>query len=232
MKLVGFGANGRVGQRVVDEALARGHEVSAPVRDPKTFSENMRVRVTRADATDSSDVADAALGQHAAVSAIGPASDGDPQVLVEAARALLTGLSKSGVRRLIVTGGAGSLEVAPGQRLLDSPQFPAPLRQLALAHAEAPEVYTTEGEDLDWTYLSPPSMVAPGQRTGQYSTGKDTVIADAGGDSHPSIEDLVVAIVDELESPCFIKQRYTVGPSVATAAVSGPPSPRRPDPAR
>src|SRR6266568_61580 len=143
-------------------------------------------------------------GHDAAGGAAGPSGDDDAAVLILAARTLLTELPRAGVTRLAGVGGAGSLAVTPGVRLAGTPQFPAALNPLGLAHAEALEIYRTEGGTLDWSYLSPPPFVGPGERTGQYSTGTDNLIADPSGNGYVSMEDVAVAIVDELERPQFV----------------------------
>ncbi len=125
------------------------------------------------------------------ISTIGPTGKEQPPIVVEAAHALIEGLTRAGVRRLIISGGAGSLEVAPGVQLVDSSTFPEAGRAIALAHGAALEVY--RHADLDWTYLSPPAMIQPGKRTGTYS-----------------MEDYAVALVDEMEHPQFVRQRFTV----------------------
>uniref|UniRef100_UPI000B10B595 NAD(P)-dependent oxidoreductase n=1 Tax=Actinomadura kijaniata TaxID=46161 RepID=UPI000B10B595 len=120
------------------------------------------------------------------------------------------GLREAGVRRLVVVGGAGSLEVAPGTRLVDTPDFPAIYKNESLAQAELLQVIRAEAGDLDWTYVSPAAEIAPGERTGTFRTGGDRLLADAAGDSRISAEDYAVALVDELEKPQAVGRRITV----------------------
>ena len=215
MKVALFGG-GMIGQRVAREALARGHTVTAIVRDPARFNANFGdltdkgLTVAQGDARDAKSVAEAAAGHDAVVSAVGPSGGQPPAMLVETARALLAGLAEAGVRRLIVVNGAGSLEVAPGQQLLDTPQFPAAWQPVARAHRDALEAMRASGADLEWTALSPAALIAPGERTGAYRSGGDQLITDAQGESRISAEDYAVAVVDELETPRHPRQRFTV----------------------
>jgi putative NADH-flavin reductase len=160
------------------------------------------------DALDPASVASVVKDSDAVISAIGPSRGVGPQVVVEAARSLIEGSSRAGVRRLVVVGGAGNLEVAPGVQLVDTPNFPGEWRPIALAHWDALAVYRTA--DLDWTYVSPPALIESGQRTGKYRTGPDRPLTDEKGESHISIEDYAVALLDEVEEPRFVRQRMTV----------------------
>jgi putative NADH-flavin reductase len=204
MKLIVFGANGRQGSRLVAEALERGHEATAAVHDANR-AENVdpRARTVAADASDPASVATAAAGHDAAINATG--GGGHSAV----ARALLSGLSQAGVRRLIVVGGAGSLEVAPGVRLVDTPEFHDEWKPEALGHAEALAVYRSADTDVDWTYVSPAAMLAPGERTGRYRTGGEQLLVGEDGTSAISMEDFAMALLDELEQGRHLRQRFT-----------------------
>lgn len=213
MKIALFGAGGTIGQRIAHEALDRGHEVTAIVRDRAHFDRlDKRLKVVAGDVHDPASVARSVAGQDVVVSAIGPARDRDesPQVIVDAARSLIAGVSRAGVRRLIVVGGAGSLEVAPGVQLMDTPTFPAAWRPVAQAHRDALAVYRASDGSLDWTYLSPADIITPGERTGHYRTGADQLVTDEQGRSRISTEDYAVALVDEIEAPHFSRQRFTI----------------------
>ena len=209
MKIVLFGASGALGQRILTETLARGHEVTAVVRDPATFDQTKEnVKIVSGDVLDSSSVQRVATGAGAVISAVGPGG-GDPQLVRKAAHSLLNGLTRAGVKRLLVVGGAGSLEVAPEVQLLDTPEFPAAWKPIAVAHRDALDIYYT-ATGLDWTYFSPAAMIAPGERRGRYRTGSDQLLTDTQGQSHISSEDFAVAILDEVEQPQAIRQRVTV----------------------
>lgn len=210
MRVVVFGATGRIGSRVADELLRRGHQVTGVVRRRRGGS-GLRTPLTlvTADIGDTESVAQAVRGHDAVVSAIGPARGESPEVVVRAARSVLEGLRRARVGRLIVVGGAGSLEVPSGGHLLDTPGFPPEWRPVALAHRAALEVYRNETE-IEWTYLSPAASIVSGVRTGRYRTGSDRLLTDPHGVSAISAEDLAVAIVDELETPRHLRRRFTV----------------------
>jgi putative NADH-flavin reductase len=207
MKIALFGASGTIGQRIAQEALSRGHDVTALVRHPEKMPLNhAHLTVTSGDALNADSVAQLVAGHDVAVSAIGPA--GNPQALVDAAHALIAGVKRAHVNRLVVVGGAGSLEVAPGVLLLDTPKMlAAPWRPVVLAHRDALEVYRKA--DLDWTFFSPADRIAPGARSGKYRLGGDQLVTNEQGESFISAEDFAMALVDELEKPQFIRRRFT-----------------------
>jgi putative NADH-flavin reductase len=212
MRIVVFGAGGRVGSRTVAEALARGHEVTAAVRDPAAHEDLRRdgLQVVAGDATDAAGVAAVAGGHDLAISAVGTGHGNAPETLPAAARALLDGLSRAGVPRLIVVGGAGSLETAPGVRVLDAPDFNEQWKPDALAQAEALDLYRSATTDVDWTYVSPAALLAPGERKGRYRTGDDRLLVDDEGHSEISMEDFAGALLDEAESAGHVRRRFTV----------------------
>jgi putative NADH-flavin reductase len=211
MRIVVFGGNGRLGRRVVEEALARGHLVTVVARRPEGARvPGDSVIVVQGDATDPERVAEVSVGHDAAVSTVGPRPEDPPDLLASVARGLLAGLSRSGVRRLVVAGGAGSLEVAPGQRLLDTPDFPSSWRPIALAHAAALEVYRTAQSDVEWSYASPAALLQPGERTGRYRLGGDQLLVDEHGNSSISMEDFAIALLDEVEHPRHARRRFSV----------------------
>ncbi len=215
MKIALFGANGTIGSRIATEALRRGHQVTAIARDPAAFGAKSQpqplqdVSVVQGDVTDAASVASAVRGHDVVISAVGPGHSGNFPMLVQAAHALVDGLPRAGVKRLLIVGGAGSLEVAPGQRLMDLPAFPAAWLPYARAHAEALDIYRGN-TSLDWTYLSPADHILPGERTGSYRTGGDQLVKDAKGESRISAEDYAIALLDEIERPAHVRQRFTV----------------------
>jgi putative NADH-flavin reductase len=209
MKIVIFGATGWIGSSILKEALARGHQVTAVLRDPSKLAPASNLKVVQGDIFNADSVAAAASGQDAILSAFGPGvGGGDPQTLVTAARALIEGAKKAGVKRLIVINGAGSLEVAPGVQLIDTPQFPEDWKPLGRAHAQALAVY--RACDLNWTAISPAAMIQPGERTGNYRTGTEQLVVDAQGNSTISTDDFAIAMLDELENPKNAGRRMTV----------------------
>jgi hypothetical protein len=204
MKLIVFGANGRQGSRLVSEALARGHEVTAAVHDTaRAGNVDPRARVAVADASDPASIHAVAVNHDAALLATGGGRH------AELARAMLSGLSQAGVRRLVVVGGAGSLFVPSGVRLVDTPDFHDEWKPDALSQAEALDQYHAADTDVDWTYVSPGAMLAPGERTGRYRTARDQLLAGDNGRSEISMEDFAAALLDEVEQGRHVRQRFT-----------------------
>lgn len=214
MKIVLFGATGNVGQRIAKEALRRGHEVVGVVRDPSAVQPpDARVKLVRGDATDAASVAEVVKGADAVVSAISPRPNARGLAaprLVENSRALIAGLRRAGVKRVLYVGGASSLEVAPGKQLLDQPDFPEAYKAEAIEGREALGVWRTEAKGLDWTYLSPAIEIGAGERTGRYRTTGEQLLFDARGKSFISYEDYAVAVLDELEKPQHVGTRFGV----------------------
>jgi putative NADH-flavin reductase len=206
-KIALFGSTGRIGQRILNEALARGHEVTAIVRDATRHSDKSKLSFKPGDVLKPESVAVATAGQDVVVSAYGPGA-GDAKQVVTAAESLIEGVSTHQPMRVIVVGGAGSLEVSPGVQLVDTPDFPSDWKGIALAHRDALEVYRKS--TIDWTYVSPAAFIEPGKRTGQYRIGTDELLTDGKGESRISMEDYAKAIVDEIENGRFRRQRFTV----------------------
>jgi len=211
MKIAVFGAGGRIGSRIVDEALNRGHDVTAVVRHPKNYTKiHSHLKVAKADLFNSQDVETGAFDQDAVVSAYSPAAGIPPTTITEVAVPLVNGLKQANVKRLIIVGGAGSLKVAPGKQLVDTPDFPAEYKPTALAHREALKLYQKEKE-LEWTFVSPSAVIAPGERTGKFRTGTNQLLSDTNGKSFITMEDYAVAVVDEIENPMHVREVMTVG---------------------
>jgi uncharacterized protein len=215
MKVLVFGASGVIGRAITSELLERGHTVTAASRSGAPV-EGLVVQTVTGDARDPGAVARLAAGQDAVVSAIGPrhgnaedAEDAENSLLA-AARGLADGLRRAGVRRLVVVGGAGSLEVAPGKRLVDSPGFPPAGKPTALAHARTLDEVYRGIDDLDWTYVSPAGVIGPGERTGEFRVGGDQLLVDDSGQSRISIPDYAIAFADELEDGEAFRRRITV----------------------
>jgi uncharacterized protein len=211
MKILLIGT-GMIGQRILAEAVNRDHNLTVLVRNDSHIAERRSdVEYVIGDVFDPESVADAAVDHDVVVSAYGPAT-ADANLVVRAAHSLIDSLTRVEPIRLIVVNGAGSLEVKPGVQLVDTPDFPAQWRALALAHREALEVYRKAGfADFDWTAISPPASIEPGKRTGHYRTGTDQLLVDEKGKSEISAEDFAVAVLDEIESPRFRGHRFTVG---------------------
>jgi putative NADH-flavin reductase len=214
MKIVLLGAGGQVAQRIAHEAMQRHHDVVGVVRSAKAYrSDNERVTIVEGDATDANSIATVSKGADVVINALSPrpSPTGRPaSSLPGAARAIIAGMKKAGASRLIVVGGAGSLEVAPGVRLVDSPGFPPEYKSESLDSAAALDVYRSSAGDLDWTYVSPGAELAPGPRTGKYRVGDDALLVDDKGKSSISFDDYAKALVDEIEHPTHSRARMTV----------------------
>jgi len=196
MKIVLFGATGMIGSRIARELERRGRDVVAATRS------------TGVDATDPVSVAAAVPGADAVVSAI--SARGVEYTLADVGRSLVQGLRRAGVRRLLVVGGAASLEVAPGLRLIDTPDFKEEWKAEALQGIEALELYRGV-DDLDWTFVSPAAFIHPGERTGRYRLGGDHLLVDENGNSEISAEDYAIAIADLIEQDTHARERVGVG---------------------
>ncbi|WP_049567333.1 NAD(P)-dependent oxidoreductase [Streptomyces sp. SBT349] len=210
-----FGANGAIGNRVVSEALERGHLVTAVVRDPSTVSRtHPHLSVVPGDVLDPACVTAAADGQDVLVSAVGGRDGAGAQALLRpSVQALAAGLHALGPRapRLIVVGGAGSLRTRDGRPLWDTPGIPDEVQRVMRAHGDALAYLREAAGELRWTSLSPAADLAPGERTGAYRTAYDELVADDDGVSRISTEDFAVALVDEIERSRHVGRRFTVG---------------------
>ncbi|HEY0955212.1 MAG TPA: NAD(P)H-binding protein [Roseateles sp.] len=212
MNIALIGATGFVGKAVLEELLTRGHQVRALQRDVAKLAARPGLEARSMDLLRGDDVTAALTGVDAVVSAFN-AGWTNPNLhddFLRGSDAIATAAREAGVR-LIVVGGAGSLFIAPGQQLVDSPAFPAEWKQGALAAREALNRLRADQSGLDWTFVSPAMHLAPGQRTGGFRLGRDEPVFDAKGESHISVEDLAAAIVNELEAPQFRRSRFTLG---------------------
>lgn len=211
MKVVIIGASGQIGAFIRDEALARDHQVTAIVRNPEKITvRNPHLTVVKADIL-KDEVDELVKGHGAVISAYNPGWI-NPDIYNEQIRgykAIISGIKKSGINRLLVVGGAGTLEVAPGVLVLDTTNFPEQVKGGVLATRETLYMLKEEKE-LEWTFLSPPSSIAPGERTGHYRVGKDQLLKNEEGESKISTQDYAVAMLDELEHPQHIRERFTV----------------------
>ncbi|BBK31260.1 hypothetical protein EDC65_1305 [Stella humosa] len=201
MKIAIVGASGQAGSRITAELSARGHSVTAIARDPGRIAPLPHVVPVAGDAADAAALAALLKGHDAAVSAIHFTAS-DPEKLIAA-------VEEAGVPRYLVVGGAGSLEVAPGRVLVETPEFPAAYKAEAtagLAFLRRLQAHPT----LPWTFLSPSAMFIPGERTGRFRLGLDQLLVGEGG-SRISFEDYAVALADEIERPQHIRRRFTVG---------------------
>ncbi|QPF82840.1 NAD(P)-dependent oxidoreductase [Bradyrhizobium genosp. L] len=202
MKIAIAGASGQAGSRITAELARRGHTVTAIARNPEKIADLPGVTARKGDVNDQAALAALWAGHDAAISSV-HFTVSDPAKLIGAAKA-------SKVGRYLVVGGAGSLEVAPGVRLVTTPNFPAQYKAEASKGAEFLDLLRQEKE-LNWTFLSPSALFVAGERTGKFRLGTDQLLTDPAGKSSISFEDFAVALADEIERPAHLGKRFTVG---------------------
>jgi putative NADH-flavin reductase len=211
VKIAVIGASGQIGAFIRDEALARGHQVTAIVRHPEKITvQNPGLHVVKADIL-KDEVNELVKGHDVVVSAYNPGWS-NPDMYneqIEGCKRIISGVKKSGIKRLLVVGGAGSLEVAPGVQVLDTANLSEQVKKGVLATREVLYMLRKEKE-LEWTFLSPPNSIKPGERTGHYRVGKDQLLEDEKGESRISTPDYAVAMLDELQNPQHVRERFTV----------------------
>jgi len=213
MKVAIIGASGWLGGTLSREALARGHEVTAVGRDRTKLADLGATGVATADVTDPPSLERAIAGHDAVLSAVTDRTTADRSIIPTTARTLLECLPRAGVRRLLVVGGGGSLEIEPGVREVDRPDFPDAYRAEAEAQAEALAILRGAESDVEWSYLSPPPrQFIDGEGRGGYRVqAGDRAVLDANGESRITSGDFAAAMIDELENPRFVGQRFTAG---------------------
>jgi putative NADH-flavin reductase len=215
MKIALIGATGFVGAAVLEELLQRGHQVTALARNPAKLAARDGLTVVAADVQDSAQVAQAVEGQDVLVSAFNPGWDHlDLYAQFQSgSRAILAGAKRAGLQRVLVVGGAGSLYVAPGVQLVDTPSFKDHVPPNIVPGAQAARDLLTELRSetaLDWVMLSPPAFLKPGPRSGAYRVGAENLLMDGEQPAGITVADLAVAIVDEIEAPKHHRARFTV----------------------
>lgn len=198
-----LGITGRAGSRIATELLQRGHTLTGIARNVSKATARPGLDLKAADATDAHALAEILQGHDLVVSSTPFVGGIDAPTLIAAAK-------QAGVKRVIVVGGAGSLEVAPGVALIDTPEFPAIYKAEASGGRAFLQALRTERE-LDWTFISPSAFFEPGPRTGRFRLGGDQLLVDADGKSHISMEDYAIALADEIETPRHARTRFTVG---------------------
>jgi uncharacterized protein len=201
MKIALIGASGNVGSRIATELSSRGHEITAIARKAAKISALPGVKLTAVDIANTEALVPILKGHAAVISSV-HFVDSDPDQLIRAVNA-------AGVPRYLVVGGAGSLEVAPGKLLVDSPDFPKEYEKETRAGCVFLDRLRAE-KDLNWTFLSPSALFSAGARTGNFRLGKDTLLINGKGSSI-SFEDYAIALADEVEKPKHPRQRFTVG---------------------
>ena len=207
MNVVLYGATGNSGRRILPELISRGHSVTAVARDLTGLPSG--VKTQRDDLSDVDKIATIIKGADAVISAYAPPQDNTDQIIGVTRRQIEAVRKAGGKTRLIVVGGAGSLEVAPGVSLVKSGHLPEAWIPIATSHEKALAIL--EKSDINWTYFSPAAFFEPGERTGKFRLGKRILVTDEKGNSRISLEDYAIALVDELEKPAHERQQFTIG---------------------
>ena len=212
-KMVIIGATGYVGSAILKEALGRGHQVKAIVRDPSKLTLiHPHLKVVGGNVTDTDFLSRELAKSDAVISAFNPGWS-NPHIYEETLEgygSILCAVRNSGVHRFLMVGGAGSLLVAPGRQLMDEPDVPKKLLPGIRGMAKVYTDLLLPEKSVDWVFLSPAANMAPGERTGKFRLGKDELIVDESGDSNISVEDFAVAMIDELEQEKH-QERFTLG---------------------
>jgi uncharacterized protein len=212
MKIAILGATGFVGLSIVNEALERGHVVTAIARHVDKLPQRDRLTAKDCDVFETERLAEFLRGHDAVISAFNPGWKNpylyDDQV--KGTASILAAIEKAGIRRVLWVGGAGGLETSPGMRVIDGPGFPDWVKPGSLATTNALEQLRRHME-LDWSFLAPSAQLTQGVKTGKFRLGADKLIVDANGESKISVADFAVAMIDELENPGHVRQRFTVG---------------------
>lgn len=209
-----IGATGFVGSAVLNELLERGHKVTAVVRNAAKLPQNELLTGVEQDVSDVEAIAKLAEGKDAVISAYNPGwmNPEIEKLITENYPKILEAAKKSGVERLIIVGGAGTLFCAPGLRVVDSGVIPAEIMDGVRPLGNFYLNILTNENDIDWVFFSPAGVLdEEGKKTGIYRLGKDDLIVDAEGNSHISVQDYADALVNELEKPVHHKERFTIG---------------------
>ena len=215
MKIALIGATGFVGTPLVAELLQRGHHVTALARNPAKLAAQPNLTAKPLDVNDADAVAAAVTGHDAVISAFNPGWD-VPDLyakFMQGHDAIVAGVERSGLKRLLVVGGAGSLFVAPGVQMVDTPEFASHVPPNIIPGAKAARDALTAlrgNTALDWTFLSPPALLAPGERSGKYRVGGEQLLMAGEAPAGISTADMAVAIADEIEKPQHVRARFTV----------------------
>ena len=212
MKVAIIGATGFIGSKILSEAISRGHEVTAIARNIEKLPSHILITPQKCDVMNNVELTRLLVGHEAVISAYNPGWS-DPEIYnhqLEGSGSILKSVKKSGVKRLLVVGGAGSLEVAPGVQFIDTPSFMKEFKDGASSTREFLNILRKENE-LKWTFLCPSIIIEPGSRTERFRVVNDNLILDENGISRISVEDYAVAMIDELEHPKHTGRRFTVG---------------------
>ena len=202
MKIALIGASGNAGSRILSELVSRGHRVTAIARHPDKIAKLSGVTAVEGDVYDKAQLVALIKDYDVLISSV-HFSASDPDILISAAH-------EAGIKRYLVVGGAGSLLTPDGKKLIESPHFPDIYKVEAAAGGVFLDKLRAQSA-VNWTYFSPPAVFIPGARTGTFRLGLENLIADASGTSTVSMEDFAIAMVDEIEKPAHLNQRFTIG---------------------
>jgi len=213
-EIVLIGASGFVGSAILNEALDRGHKVTAVVRHPEKITiVHKNLIVKPGDVSSVETVSEVCKNKEAVISAYNPGWT-NPNIYEDTLRIypiILEGVKISGAKRLLITGGAGSLFVSPGLRLMDSGAIPEAYLPAVKSLASFFLETLSNEKYLDWVFFSPAGILEPGLRTAKFRLGKDNLIVNEKGESRISVQDYAVAMIDELEKPSHHQERFTIG---------------------
>ncbi len=201
MNVALIGATGNIGKKILAELVSRGHSVTAMARNADKLPPSDKVKIAAVDATDTAALASTLRGHDAVIVSV-PFAPGLSESIIAAVK-------QSGVKRYVMVGGAGSLEVAPGKMLKETLTLPDPIKKI-LDEAAAILARLRGEHELEWTFFSPAAEIGPGERTGKFRLGGDQLVTDANGKSRISYDDYAIALVDELERGNHIRKRFTI----------------------
>jgi putative NADH-flavin reductase len=211
MKIALIGATGFIGSALLEEALARGHQVTALVAHPEKLQAQDNLAIEQSDVLDGAKLAAQLKGHDAVISAFsGHAQQDVYGYYMKGVNSIIAATKQASIKRLLIVGGAGSLYAQPGVLVIDTPDFPQQWKATAQGARDVLTQLRNES-DLDWSMLSPSAIIEPGERTGTFRQAGDELIVDAGGQSRISTQDFALAMIDELETPRHVRARFTVG---------------------
>jgi len=209
MNVVVYGATGNSGSEITKELVKRGHKVTGIARDVARLEGAAGVTAKMDDLSNVDAIAAIIKGADVVVSAYQPPPN-NTDALIDVTKRQIEAVKKAAVPRLIVVGGAGQLEVAPGVTLIKSGHLPQEYMPIAVSHEKAAEALKASS-GINWTYIAPAAFFIPGERTGKYRTGTNNLITDEKGDSKITFADYAIALVDEIEKPKHERQLFSVG---------------------
>lgn len=212
MKLALIGASGFVGAAVLQEALNRGHQVTGIVRNPEKLPQHPALSAVAGDVYNRSALAEQLKDHDAVIHAFNPGwgTADIRERFIAGSKSIIAATKQAEVQRLLIVGGAGSLYVAPNVQLIDTPNFPSEYKEGAEGARQVLRLTQAE-QDLAWSFISPPALLQPGERTGQFRIGGEQLLMNGDAPAQISVADLAVAIIDELERPQHLRQRFSVG---------------------